>query len=118
MARYNNPDPLMIFLMLLAVYAGVRATENAAPRWLLFAAFVLGLGFMAKQLQAFLVLPAVLFAFLRLRADALAKKNLLAGGRWSHSRRGFPGMASSRRSDTQPISVRSWAVPRTTASLS
>ena len=64
MARYNNPDPLMIFLMLLAVYAGVRATENAAPRWLLLTAFVLGLGFMAKQLQAFLVLPAVLFAFL------------------------------------------------------
>ena len=64
MARYNNPDPLMIFLMLLAVYAGVRATENAAPRGLLLAAVVLGLGFMAKQLQAFLVLPAILFAFL------------------------------------------------------
>jgi 4-amino-4-deoxy-L-arabinose transferase-like glycosyltransferase len=64
LARYNNPDPLMIFLMLLAVYAGVRATENAAPRWLLLAALVLGLGFMAKQLQTFLVLPAVVLAFL------------------------------------------------------
>lgn len=64
LARYNNPDPLMIFLMLLAVYAGVRATETSAPRWLMFAAFLLGLGFMAKQLQAFLVLPALVFAFL------------------------------------------------------
>jgi 4-amino-4-deoxy-L-arabinose transferase-like glycosyltransferase len=64
MARYNNPDPLMIFLMLLAVYAGVRAVEVSAPRWLLLAAFLLGLGFMAKQLQAFLILPAIVFAFL------------------------------------------------------
>ena len=64
LARYNNPDPLMIFLMLLAVYAGVRATENSVPRWLLLTTFLLGLGFLAKQLQAFLVLPAVLFAFL------------------------------------------------------
>ncbi|MET1086518.1 MAG: glycosyltransferase family 39 protein [Arthrobacter sp.] len=87
MARYNNPDPLMIFLMLLAVYAGVRATENAAPRWLLLAAVLLGLGFMAKQLQAFLVLPAVVVAFLvfvqmpwRRRISALAAAGAILVG--------------------------------------
>ena len=107
MARYNNPDPLMIFLMLLAVYAGVRATENAAPRWLLLAAVVLGLGFMAKQLQAFLVLPAILFAFLvfvrmpwRRRISSLAAAGAILVGvslAWPARRRSDPSGSASVR---------------------
>ncbi|WP_196804753.1 MULTISPECIES: ArnT family glycosyltransferase [unclassified Arthrobacter] len=63
LARYNNPDPLMILLMLSALYAGIRATETARSRWLYFAAGLLALGFLAKQLQAFMVLPALGLVF-------------------------------------------------------
>lgn len=63
LARYNNPDPLMVLLMLAALYAAIRATEDAGTgtgtRFLLLSALFLGLGFLAKQLQAFLVLPAI-----------------------------------------------------------
>ena len=63
LARYNNPDPLMVLLMLLAIYAGIRATESGRVRYLYLAAGFLALGFLAKQLQAFLVLPAIAIVF-------------------------------------------------------
>ena len=63
LARYNNPDPLMVLLMLSALYAGVRAAESGRARFLYLAACFLALGFLAKQLQAFLVLPAMALVF-------------------------------------------------------
>lgn len=63
LARYNNPDPLMVLLMLAALYAGIRATESGRTRFLYLAACILSLGFLAKQLQAFLVLPAIVLMF-------------------------------------------------------
>ncbi|WP_456509127.1 ArnT family glycosyltransferase [Arthrobacter sp. TE12232] len=79
LARYNNPDPLMIFLMLSALHAGVRAAERARPRLLFLAAFLLGLGFLAKQLQAFLILPALVSVFLAF-ARVSWRRRLLAVG--------------------------------------
>ncbi len=64
LARYNNPDPLMILLMLSALYAGLRAAESSRSGPLYFAAGLLALGFLTKQLQAFLVLPAIFLAFI------------------------------------------------------
>lgn len=63
LARYNNPDPLMVLLMLSALYAGLRATESGRTRFLYLAACILALGFLTKHLQAFLVLPALALAF-------------------------------------------------------
>jgi 4-amino-4-deoxy-L-arabinose transferase-like glycosyltransferase len=63
LARYNNPDPLMVLLMLSAFYAGIRATESGRTRFLYLAACFMALGFLAKQLQAFLVLPAIALVF-------------------------------------------------------
>lgn len=78
LARYNNPDPLMILLMLSAIYAGVRATERARARLIFLAAFLLGLGFLAKLLQAFLVLPALALIFLGYALMPWRKKLLAA----------------------------------------
>jgi 4-amino-4-deoxy-L-arabinose transferase-like glycosyltransferase len=64
LARYNNPDPLMVLLMLAALYAGIKATESNRSRLLYVTACLLALGFLAKQLQAFLVLPAIILIFL------------------------------------------------------
>ncbi|MCE5290612.1 MAG: glycosyltransferase family 39 protein [Nocardiaceae bacterium] len=64
MFKFNNPDALLVFLMTLAAYCVVRATENGSTRWLAFAGVALGFGFLTKMLQAFLVLPALGLVFL------------------------------------------------------
>lgn len=63
MFRFNNPDALLVFTMLLASYFTVRATENAGRKWLVFAGVAIGFGFLTKMLQAFLVLPALVVAY-------------------------------------------------------
>ena len=64
MSRYNNPDPLMILLMLLAVYLVQHAIASEKAKFFIWAAIALGLAFMTKQLQAMLVLPSLGIAFL------------------------------------------------------
>lgn len=64
MFRFNNPDALLVLLLIAAAYCTVRATENGSGRWLALAGVVVGFGFLTKMLQAFLVLPALGIVFL------------------------------------------------------
>jgi len=64
MFRFNNPDALMVLLITAAAYATVRAIESGRTRWLVLAGTLLGFGFLAKMLEAFLVLPAFGLAYL------------------------------------------------------
>ena len=64
MFRFNNPDALLVLLMVAAAYATVRATEAAATGWLLLAGALLGLAFLAKMGQALIVVPALALAYL------------------------------------------------------
>jgi 4-amino-4-deoxy-L-arabinose transferase-like glycosyltransferase len=64
MFRFNNPDALLVLLLVLAGYCVTRALEAASWRWLGIAGLVLGFGFLTKMLQAFLVLPAFAVAYL------------------------------------------------------
>jgi 4-amino-4-deoxy-L-arabinose transferase-like glycosyltransferase len=57
MFRFNNPDALLVFLLLCAAWAMGRATERGSMRWILLAGGLVGSAFLAKMLQAFLVLP-------------------------------------------------------------
>ncbi len=57
MFRFNNPDALLVFLLLCAAWAMGRATERGSMRWILLAGGLVGTAFLAKMLQAFLVLP-------------------------------------------------------------
>ncbi|MFU8876085.1 ArnT family glycosyltransferase [Micromonospora sp. SL4-19] len=57
MFRFNNPDALLVFLLVAAAYATVRAVETASTRWIVLAGALVGLGFLTKMLQAFLVIP-------------------------------------------------------------
>lgn len=59
MFRFNNPDALLVFLTTLAVYFTLRGVETGALRWVLWAGAMVGLGFLTKQLQAFLILPVL-----------------------------------------------------------
>jgi 4-amino-4-deoxy-L-arabinose transferase-like glycosyltransferase len=64
MFRFNNPDALLVLLMTAAAYALVRAIENGRTRWLVWCGVLLGFAFLAKMLQAFLVVPGFAVAYL------------------------------------------------------
>ena len=82
MFRFNNPDALLVLLMTMAAYAMVRATESGRTRWIVLAGALLGFGFLAKMLQAFLVLPAFALVYLVAGPPGLGRRlwQLLAGG--------------------------------------
>lgn len=56
--RNNTIDGMLVFTLLLAAWAFIKATESGKSRWLFLGAFIVGLGFNIKMLQAFLPLPA------------------------------------------------------------
>jgi 4-amino-4-deoxy-L-arabinose transferase-like glycosyltransferase len=59
MERNNTPDATLIFTLLLATWAFIKATETRRLRFLLLGAVLIGIGFNIKMLQAFLPLPAL-----------------------------------------------------------
>jgi 4-amino-4-deoxy-L-arabinose transferase-like glycosyltransferase len=64
MFRFNNPDALLVLLLTLSVYFTIRAVEDGRLRWVLWAGAMIGLGFLTKQLQAFLLLPVLAGVYL------------------------------------------------------
>jgi 4-amino-4-deoxy-L-arabinose transferase-like glycosyltransferase len=82
MFRFNNPDALLVLLMIAAAYAVVRAIESGRTTWLLLAGSALGFGFLTKMLQAFLVLPAFGLVYLICAPTSLRRRilQLLAAG--------------------------------------
>jgi 4-amino-4-deoxy-L-arabinose transferase-like glycosyltransferase len=76
MFRFNNPDALLVLLLVGASTATLRAVEaTRGPtgrngtvghpvRWLALGGALVGLAFLTKMLQAFLVLPALALAYL------------------------------------------------------
>lgn len=92
MFRFNNPDAMLALLMTVTVYCVIRALEDGRTKWLVWAGVAVGCAFLAKTLQAFLILPplAVLYAvcapvsvrkrFAQIGLSAGAM--LVAGGWW------------------------------------
>jgi 4-amino-4-deoxy-L-arabinose transferase-like glycosyltransferase len=64
MFRFNNPDALLVLLMTIGGYCIVRALEAASTKWLAAVGALVGFGFLTKQLQALLVVPAFALAYL------------------------------------------------------
>ncbi|WP_079175289.1 ArnT family glycosyltransferase [Streptomyces malaysiense] len=63
MFRFDNPDAMLALLMSLACYLVVRALEDGRTRWLVWAGVAIGLAFLAKTLQAFLILPPLALVY-------------------------------------------------------
>ncbi|MGQ4362446.1 ArnT family glycosyltransferase [Streptomyces sp. SAS_272] len=57
MFRFNNPDAMLALLMAVACYFTARAVEDGRTKWLVWAGVAIGFAFLAKTLQAFLILP-------------------------------------------------------------
>ncbi|MBB4932852.1 4-amino-4-deoxy-L-arabinose transferase-like glycosyltransferase [Lipingzhangella halophila] len=90
--RINNPDTLLVLLVVGAAYAMTRACEGPrATGWLALAGLLVGCGFLTKMLQGWMVLPAFVAAYLvasrsswgRKAADlAVAGAVLVVGSFW------------------------------------
>lgn len=63
MFRFNNPDALLVFCLVSATYATLRASEKGARGWLVLAGVAVGFGFLTKMMQALIVLPALVLAY-------------------------------------------------------
>lgn len=72
MFRFNNPDALLVLLMTCATAAVLRALEYDNTKrdnrkrtlWMILAGACIGLGFLTKQMQVFLVVPGFAVVFL------------------------------------------------------
>ena len=68
MFRFNNPDALLVLLLVVAAYCTVRTISAATPRsmtlWMALTGTVVGFAFLTKMLQAFLVVPGLALAVL------------------------------------------------------
>jgi 4-amino-4-deoxy-L-arabinose transferase-like glycosyltransferase len=82
MFRFNNPDALLVLLMVAGGYATTRALERASTRWLALAGAAIGLAFLAKMFQAFLVVPALALVYLIAAPTSLRRRigQLLVAG--------------------------------------
>ncbi|MEV6059820.1 glycosyltransferase family 39 protein [Nocardia asteroides] len=82
MFRFNNPDALLVLLMTAAAWAMTRAVADGRWRWLLLTGCLIGFGFLAKQLQVLLVVPALALTYLFAGPPRLGKRiaQLFAAG--------------------------------------
>ncbi|MFC7755858.1 glycosyltransferase family 39 protein [Tsukamurella soli] len=62
--RFNNPDALLVLLMLVAAYCVVRACQASSWKWIAWCGVALGFAFLTKTLQGLLVLPGYGLAYL------------------------------------------------------
>ncbi|MCW2871165.1 glycosyltransferase family 39 protein [Actinacidiphila oryziradicis] len=74
MFRFNNPDAMLALFMVVAIYCVLRALENANIKWLLLAGAAFGLAFLAKTLQAWLILPPLAIVYGVLAPTTLRKR--------------------------------------------
>ncbi len=77
MFRFNNPDALLVTLLVAAAYCLVRALEAAGTRWIVATGALVGFAFLAKLGQALLVVPA--FGLVYLLAAPTTLRRRLAG---------------------------------------
>ncbi|WP_410644918.1 ArnT family glycosyltransferase [Amycolatopsis sp. lyj-346] len=73
--RGNNPDPLLVLFLVAAAYALTRAVEGHR-KWLWWCAFFVGCGFLTKMLQAWIIVPALVAAYLAGTSGPLRRRLL------------------------------------------
>lgn len=91
MFRFNNPDALLVLLLVVAAYCLTRALDGAVMRWATLAGVAVGFAFLAKLLQALLVTPALALVVLvalpgsfwhRVRVLAAAAAAMIVSAGW------------------------------------
>jgi 4-amino-4-deoxy-L-arabinose transferase-like glycosyltransferase len=64
MARVDMPDALLVLLMVASAWFAIRAIETGRTKFLLWCGAAVGLAFMTKMLQGWMVVPALAGAYL------------------------------------------------------
>jgi 4-amino-4-deoxy-L-arabinose transferase-like glycosyltransferase len=72
--RYNDPDAFLTFLLVLAAWACWRAIETGKTIGLVLSGALVGLAFLTKTLDAFIVVPAIGVAYLWCGPPRLARR--------------------------------------------
>jgi 4-amino-4-deoxy-L-arabinose transferase-like glycosyltransferase len=76
MFKFNNPDALLVLLLVGAAYALTRALEKASTRWLVLVGVLVGFAFLSKMMQAFLVVPGFALVYLIAAPTSLRRRIL------------------------------------------
>jgi 4-amino-4-deoxy-L-arabinose transferase-like glycosyltransferase len=84
MFRFNNPDAMLVLLLVGSVAATMRAVESTRlraaglvghpVRWIALGGALVGFAFLTKMLQAFLVLPALAAVYLLAAHTSLGRR--------------------------------------------
>ena len=74
MFRFNNPDALLVALLVASAYTLTRALEGARTRWMLATGALLGFAFLTKMGQALLVVPGFGIAYLLAAPTGLGRR--------------------------------------------
>ncbi|MFI5959912.1 ArnT family glycosyltransferase [Cryptosporangium sp. NPDC051539] len=91
MFRFNNPDALLVLLLIGAVYATMRAIEATSTWWLALAGVLIGFGFLTKMLQALVIVPVLGLVYLvvadtpvrrRIVGLLIALASMIVAGGW------------------------------------
>ncbi len=75
-SRNGTMDAQLIFVILLALWAALKATRERSLPWLLLSVVLVGIGFNIKMIQAFIVVPAILVVYF-LGAEIPVKKRIV-----------------------------------------
>lgn len=75
-SRNGTMDGLLILALLLAFWTGLYAARKKSLPYLLLAMVLIGIGFNIKMIQALIVVPAVLAAYVLATADRPLRKRL------------------------------------------
>ena len=125
MFRFDNPDALLTLFLVAGAYAMTRALEAGRTRWLVVAGAVIGLAFLTKMLQGFLVLPAFALVYLVAAPVPVRRRirQVLAGGAavvvaagwwvlavalWPASARPYIGGSTNNSSSTWSSATTAW----------
>ncbi|MFC8434286.1 ArnT family glycosyltransferase [Streptomyces sp. NPDC057253] len=79
--RDTNPDPILVFLMLLGAAALMKAVRTGRMLPLVWSGVAIGFAFNTKMMQAYVVLPAFFLVYLWAAKGSLGRRirNLAAG---------------------------------------
>lgn len=79
-SRNGTMDTQLIFVLLLAVWAALKAARERSLPWFLVSVVLLGIGFNIKMIQAYIAVPAVLAVYFLGTTDVTWKKRILHVG--------------------------------------
>jgi 4-amino-4-deoxy-L-arabinose transferase-like glycosyltransferase len=64
MFKFDNPDALLVLLLIAAVYVMQRAIESGSTRAVALVGVLIGFGFLTKMMQALLIVPGLALVYL------------------------------------------------------